>query len=133
MTERKPPGVSVESWVDRQIREAQERGQFDNLAGAGRPIEGLDRPHDEMWWVRQLLKREQLAFTPTTLALRKAVDDLEARVAQETSEAAVREVVAELNSRIADANARAASGPASNLMPLDVEDVVRTWKAQQPA
>ena len=33
MTERKPPGVSWETWIDRQIREGMERGDFDGLAG----------------------------------------------------------------------------------------------------
>ena len=31
MTERKPPGVSFESWVDKQIREAEARGEFAEL------------------------------------------------------------------------------------------------------
>lgn len=35
MTERKPLGVSFESWIDKQIREATERGEFQNLPGAG--------------------------------------------------------------------------------------------------
>ena len=132
MTERKPVGVSWESWIDRQIREAQERGEFDNLPGRGRPIDGLDRPHDEMWWVRQWLKREEVSVTPPTLALRKAVDDLLDRVASERSELKVRELVAELNAQISDTNAKATSGPPSNLMPLDVEAVVEAWTATRP-
>ena len=31
MTQRKPPGTSWESWIDAQIRVAQEQGAFDNL------------------------------------------------------------------------------------------------------
>ena len=31
MTERKPPGVSWESWFEEQIRQAQEEGAFENL------------------------------------------------------------------------------------------------------
>lgn len=33
--------TGFESWIDRQIREAQERGEFDDLPGAGEPIKGL--------------------------------------------------------------------------------------------
>jgi hypothetical protein len=44
MTEREPPGMRCEDWIERQIREAQERGAFDDLPGAGKPIPGLDRP-----------------------------------------------------------------------------------------
>lgn len=46
MTDRKPSGASFESWIDRQIREARERGDFDNLPGAGKRIPGLDQPYD---------------------------------------------------------------------------------------
>jgi Domain of unknown function (DUF1992) len=38
MTERKPPDLSFTSWIDRQINEAAERGAFDNLPGAGKPL-----------------------------------------------------------------------------------------------
>jgi len=37
VTERKPPGVSWESWLEEQIRRAREDGAFDNLVGAGKP------------------------------------------------------------------------------------------------
>ncbi|MEV4218944.1 DUF1992 domain-containing protein [Nonomuraea sp. NPDC049725] len=52
MTERKPGGMQFESWVDRQIREAQERGEFDDLPGAGKPLPGADKPYDEHWWIK---------------------------------------------------------------------------------
>ncbi len=74
VTERKPPGVSWETWVDRQIREGMERGDFDRLEGHGRPISGLDRPHDELWWVREKLRREGVSFLPPAPALRKDLE-----------------------------------------------------------
>lgn len=37
MTRRKPMGVSFEDWTDRLVREAQERGEFDDLPGAASP------------------------------------------------------------------------------------------------
>ena len=40
MTEQKPPGMSWESWIDQQIREAREAGLFDNLPGAGKWLVG---------------------------------------------------------------------------------------------
>ncbi len=39
--QRRPPfslPAQFESWIDKQIREAQERGDFDNLRGAGQPL-----------------------------------------------------------------------------------------------
>jgi hypothetical protein len=37
MTGRKPPGMSWETWIDRQIRQGMDNGDFDNLPGHGRP------------------------------------------------------------------------------------------------
>ncbi|WNI16501.1 DnaJ family domain-containing protein [Actinacidiphila sp. ITFR-21] len=42
MTERKPPGVSFESWTDKQIREAEARGAFADLPGVGKPLPALN-------------------------------------------------------------------------------------------
>lgn len=35
---RRVPFTQYESWIDRQIRQAQERGDFDNLRGLGKPL-----------------------------------------------------------------------------------------------
>jgi hypothetical protein len=131
MTERKPPGVGFEPWVERQIREAAERGEFDNLPGAGKPIPDLDKPHDELWWIKQKLRRENLSYLPRTLALRKEAEDALLAASQAGSEAQVRRIMAEINSKILDGNRKAASGPPLNLAPFDVERVVRNWREQQ--
>jgi hypothetical protein len=68
-----------ESLIDRQIRLAAERGHFDNLAGAGKPLPGLDEPDDGLWWVRGYLRREGLsteALLPPSVQLRKEIDRL---------------------------------------------------------
>lgn len=66
MTKRRPPGVRWGSWIDRQIREAEKQGEFTDLPGAGQPIPDLDRPHDELWWVRNKSRREGLSYMPQT-------------------------------------------------------------------
>ncbi len=71
MTQRKPTGLGWESWIDRQIREAEERGEFDDLPGAGEPLPGLDKPFDELWWVKDKLRREGLTYMPPSLAVRR--------------------------------------------------------------
>lgn len=43
--------------VEREIREAMERGEFDDLEGAGRPIPGLDGNYDPAWWARAWVRR----------------------------------------------------------------------------
>ena len=128
MTERKPPGVGFGTWVERQIREATERGEFDNLPGAGKPIADLDKPHDELWWVKDKLRREQLSYLPPTMALRKEAEDTLLAASRAGSEAQVRRIVADINRKIVDGNRKAASGPPPNLMPFDTERVVRAWR-----
>ena len=131
MTDRKPPGVGFQTWVERQIREAAERGAFDDLPGAGKPIEDLDKPYDELWWVKRKLRREHLSYLPPTIALRKEAEDALAAAAEAPSEAEARRIVEEINRKILDGNRKAASGPPLNLAPFDPEGVVRAWRERQ--
>jgi hypothetical protein len=128
MTERKPPWVGFETWVERQLREAAERGAFDDLPGAGKPIPDLDKPHDELWWVKQKLRRENFSYLPPTIALRKQAEEALEAAAQAGSEEEVRRIVAGINAKIIEGNRKAASGPPLNLAPFDVERVVRDWR-----
>jgi DnaJ homologue, subfamily C, member 28, conserved domain len=118
-----------ESWIDRQIREAQERGVFDNLPGAGKPIRGLDGRRDDDWWAKDLIRREKLTMPlPTSLALRKEVEDLPETLAAERSEDVVRTLVDDLNRRILDARRRVVSGPPVVVRTVDVEQAVVAWR-----
>jgi hypothetical protein len=128
MTQRKPPGVSFETWIDRQIREATERGEFDDLPGTGKPIADLNRPYDEMWWLRQKMQRENLSYLPPTLALRKEAEEALAAASRAASEPEVRRIVADINDKIREANRKPTAGPPTDLAPYDVERVVRDWR-----
>ena len=131
MTERKPAGVDFESWVDRKIREATERGEFENLAGAGKPLPGAGNPyHDENAWLRDYLRREGVsgdAMLPPSLLLRRDAERLPETVRDSASEAEVRATVAELNRRIVDW-LRMPTGPRIPLAVIDADDVVREWR-----
>ncbi|MGW4702771.1 DnaJ family domain-containing protein [Streptomyces sp. NPDC004285] len=133
MTERKPPGVSFESFVDKQIREAAERGEFRALPGFGKPLPDDSAPYDELWWIKGKMHREGASVLPPSLALRKAAEDAEAAVAAAVSESQVRRVLGEINTRIAEALARPPAGPPLNLRPFDVEAEVERWKAGRRA
>ncbi|HVF31831.1 MAG TPA: DUF1992 domain-containing protein [Acidimicrobiales bacterium] len=133
MTARKPGNRSFTDWVDDQIREAQERGEFDDLPGKGKPLQNLDGVHDELWWVKQWLVRENVSYLPLPLALRleaeKTVEALEGM----SSEQAVRQALEDLNGRIRQANRMPAiDGPPTTLMPLDVDELVERWRANRP-
>jgi DnaJ homologue, subfamily C, member 28, conserved domain len=129
MTARKPPGMTWETWIDRQIREGMENGSFDNLPGHGRPLPDLDGTHDELWWIRNKLRREQISYLPPTLAIRKELEAALEAAAAAGTEAEVRELVARINARIRHVNATATSGPPSTVAPVDVERIVARWRA----
>ncbi|MGD1217649.1 DUF1992 domain-containing protein [Streptomyces krungchingensis] len=129
MTERKPPGVSFESWIDKQIREAQARGEFAELPGAGKPLpHGNDTSYDELWWIKQKMAREGLSVLPPTLALRKEAEDALAAAAAAPSERVVRRIVEDINVKIRDVMFKPPPGPPLGLKPYDVETVVREWR-----
>jgi hypothetical protein len=136
MAEHRPgPGQGFESVVERQIRLAKERGDFDDLPGKGRPLPGLDGPYDEHWWVKAYLRREGLStepLLPTPLQLRREIERLPATVAGLPSERAVRGVVRELNRRVA-AWLRAPVGPAVPVAPVNADAVVDRWRADRAA
>ena len=63
------------SLVERQIREAMDRGEFDNLPGAGKPIPDLDAPYDPSWWVREWVRRNRLVDEVRDVRRRALADD----------------------------------------------------------
>ncbi|SDW63248.1 protein of unknown function [Amycolatopsis xylanica] len=135
MTERKPSGMSFESFIDKQIREAIERGEFDDLPGAGKPLPGLDKPHDDQWWLKGYLRREGLtaeALLPESLQLRKEIDRLPETVRGFGREEEVRAHVKQLNRRIAEWM-RTPTPPHVPLAPVDVDAVTDQWRSVTPA
>ena len=127
MTERKPSGVSWESWIEAQIRVAQEKGAFDNLPGAGKPLPNI-LEYDPLWWVKNLAQREQISLLPPSLELLRKVERELATIEKLPDEAAVRHRVATLNVEIARVNSTVVEGPPTRLGPLDPDQVVGRWR-----
>lgn len=120
-----------ETWIDQQIREATERGEFDGLRGAGEPIADLDRPHDPLWWVRKKLKAENFSYLPPTLQLRRDVEVAKAAIDRARSEHEVRAVIGAINARIRHVNRTDVTGPPSTVMMLDEDETVHAWRQRQ--
>ena len=123
----------LERSVEAQLRDARERGEFDNLPGYGKPLPNLDGEHDDMWWIRQWMKRENLSFTPPALAIRKSVEDMLNGLPKLLTERAVRNVVEQLNNEIRTLNRTPQfDGPPTSMSPLDVEEIVARWRTVRP-
>jgi hypothetical protein len=119
-----------ESLIDQQIRMAQERGDFDNLPGMGKPLPGRGTQDDDLWWLKGYLRREGLsteAMLPTSLRLARQIERIHDTVRELPSEQLVREAVAALNREIAD-HLRAPSGPHVPIRPVDAGAVVERWR-----
>lgn len=119
-----------ESLVDQQIRSAQERGEFDDLPGMGKPLPGRGRPDDDLWWVRQYLEREKLpsdALLPTSLQLAREAERLPEDVRDLPSEQVVRERVRDLNRRVAE-YLRAPKSPFVPVRPVNADAIVAQWR-----
>ena len=130
MTERKPPGVSWESWLEEQIRRAREDGAFKNLAGAGQPFAHLEGGYDPDWWVKKLVQRERVSVLPPALELLRKVESEMNKIWALRSETDVRARVLSLNAEIARSNARTAEGPPTRMGLLDPDAIVAQWRAR---
>jgi hypothetical protein len=120
-----------QSWnllAEERIAAAQAEGQFDNLPGFGKPIPGIDEPHDELWWVKDKLKRERLSSLPPALAIRLDVEQTLARISGLATERDVRQAITALNERIRKASFAVTWGPAVDVVPLDVSEIIAQWK-----
>jgi hypothetical protein len=127
MTQRKPPGVSFESFIEAQIRRAREEGQFDDLPGKGKPLEDLQDAYDPLWWGKKLVAREGISLLPPALEIRKTVETEMKRILAMNDERSVRDAVAALNEKILKVNRSNVSGPPTTQAVLDPEVVVRKW------
>ncbi len=127
-----------ESPVEKAIREAQERGEFDNLPGAGKPLPDLGDTDDPMWWLRKYAEREQLDMTgalPPALQLRKEAASYPESLADLRSEAAVRRVLEDFNARVRHERLRPPDrGMPQLLAPtVDIDAMVERWEALRAA
>lgn len=131
MTERKPQNESWESFVERQIRQAKQEGAFNNLPGFGRPIPDIDRPHDENWWIKQKLKREELSVLPPILEARLEREKTLEAIWNLASEHQVRRRLEKLNEKIRAAHFSHIGGPADGVLPVDIEATVSEWRRRR--
>ncbi|MCR8895337.1 DUF1992 domain-containing protein [Gordonia sp. GONU] len=115
------------------IREATERGEFDNLPGAGKPLD-LSDIDDPDWWVKRKIRDENLdssALLPAPLQLRREAQDFPESLRDIADEDAVREILDDFNRRVREAHltARQIAMPHSVVAhTIDVDDMIRQWR-----
>jgi hypothetical protein len=120
-----------QTWVDLQVRAAMERGEFDDLPGAGKPIPDLGTEHDPEWWLKKLVERERLVVLPLSVQLRKEDAELDAELDRLTTDRAVRARVEDFNERVVKARYALPEGPPLITMPREVDATVEAWAARR--
>jgi hypothetical protein len=92
-------GSSTEPWIEKVLRESRDRGEFDDLPGAGKPIGDLDRPYDPAWWARKFAHRERLRDRLVELAatVRRELPGLIAATDRHRAQSRVDELNARIN------------------------------------
>ncbi len=120
------------SSVEKKIRDAQARGKFDNLPGAGKPLK-LGNIHDPDWWVKGLIEREQIdpsELVHPTLALRREADSFPEALVGLRTEDQVRAVLQDFNERVRAEWRRPQIGPSFPVVArlVRVEETVAAWR-----
>ncbi|MDN3242815.1 DUF1992 domain-containing protein [Glycomyces tritici] len=119
--------------VERQIQEAEARGEFKNLPGAGKPLPGIGQPLHEDWWLHQQSTRENMGLDalPPALRLAKEIEQLPETLDALPDEAAVREALEALNLRIKKALIGPIDGPPLRFGLREVDTEVQSWRERR--
>jgi hypothetical protein len=121
-------------WVEAQVQAAIDRGEFDDLEYAGRPIPALQQPYDPDWWIKRLAEREDVSGAmPPALALRKEDAVLVETLDALTTEKAVRAHLDDFNARVRDARRQLLGGPPVITPLRDVDAEVAAWHERRAA
>jgi len=131
---RKPPQMGFSSWIDQQVAEAERRGVFDDLPGAGKPLNLRPGAPDGDYgqaWARDYARREGVPaeeMLPTPLRLRREIERLAETAGEFRSEQEVREAAADLNRRIVEWR-RIPVGPPVHVRLVNADDLVARWRS----
>jgi hypothetical protein len=110
--------------AEKRIEDAMAEGKFDNIEGAGKPLDLEPMPAEEaarmMWWAIRIMKQND--FVPEEVRWRKAVDHLRVRLTQARDEKHVAELVASANDLIHKINTLGTNVMKSGMAPWNLEE-----------
>jgi hypothetical protein len=118
--------------AERRIEEAIKEGKFDNLPGAGQPLEIDAAPADEdaraRWWAIRILKQNDI--TPDEIKWRRTIDALRAELHRANQAAHVRKVVATLNGLIRKVNTMGTNALHAAVYEVDLDRALADARAR---
>ena len=123
-------GSALRRLAEKRIEDAMKEGKFDNLPGAGKPLELEPMPADEnarlTWWALRILRKND--FTPEEVRWRKGIDYLKDRLARATDEARVEGIVGQVNELVRKINTLGTNALKAAVTCLDVEEERRNFR-----
>jgi len=85
--------------AEKRIEDAMKEGKFDNLSGAGKPLDLEPMPADEnarmTWWALRILKNNDV--TPDEVRYRKAIETLKLELETVREERKLKVLVTQIN------------------------------------
>ena len=92
-------GSALRRVAEKRIEDAMKEGKFDNLEGAGKPLDLEPMPADEnarmTWWAIRILRQNDV--TPDEIRWRKMVEGLKEQLSRTTDQPRVRKLVRQIN------------------------------------
>lgn len=125
--------------ANRQILEAMERGEFDNLPGSGKPL-NLQGSNNPNWWITRKIESENLegiaeVGAPGVLALRREASRFPESLLDEHDEEAVRARLEDFNARVKrDRLHPDLTLPIPVVAPMiEIDDMIAAWRGLKNA
>ena len=123
-------GSALRRLADKRIEDAIAEGRFDNLEGAGKPLELEPMPADEnarmTWWAIRILRKNN--FTPHEIRWRKMIDGLKSELSQSRDEMRVRKLVAQINELVRKINTLGTNAMKSAVVGVSLEEELARLK-----
>ena len=109
--------------ADHRIEEALREGKFDNLPGAGKPIDLEPMPADEnarlAWWALRILRQNN--YIPEEVQWRKQIDLLKDELLEAKTEARLRTIVKSVNALVYRINTLGTNALKSPIVEISLE------------
>jgi hypothetical protein len=126
------------SGIDKQVRDAEKDGAFEDNPLVGKPLPGDGQPYREDWWLTQKAAQEQVGVhaLPLPLALRREAQDLRKGLVDDrpaASEAALRAAIADYDVRSDAARRTPQPGPSVVIPRVDADEAVAAWRQARQA
>ncbi|WP_313810982.1 DUF1992 domain-containing protein [Glutamicibacter sp.] len=125
-----------EAWevANSALDEAFARGEFDNLALAGKNIDHITGSTDPDWWLKSMMHREKISgLGPPALTLRVEDEHMAQTLDALPTQRAVREHIEDFNQRIVEARRQLLGGPPVITALRDATAEVLAWQERRRA